>query len=270
MGWWPWPPFDPRALYDDDYFRSTSVSKGYDNYAALEAGLRRTSRSRLRRIARLLRSGVQADASKPRLLDLGCAAGYFLDEARRMGWEVHGVEVSEYAAAQARSHGLDVTCGLLEERALPAGRFDCVTLWDVLEHVRDPAGLLVAAARAVRPGGVIALSTGDVTSLCARLSGPRWHLFNLPEHLYFFSPSAVRRLLMRAGCRVVKVVRETNWVPLAYVLERLRKPFGLPWGTKQAARGLAWIVPATLFDVLGVYALRRPNDRAAEDDPGRV
>jgi hypothetical protein len=108
----------------------------------------------------------------------------------------------------------------------------------------------------VRPGGVVALSTGDITSLCARLSGPRWHLFNLPEHLFFFSPPALWRLLRRAGCQVRRITREVQWVPLAYVLERLRKPLRNSPPAKRRRRAPSWVVPATLFDILGVYAIR--------------
>jgi SAM-dependent methyltransferase len=256
LGWWNWPAPDPGSFYDRDYFQSDEVAKGYDDYRSLEPALGRTSRARLRRIGGLLSPDARAAASRPRLLDLGCAAGYFLDEARRANWEVRGVEVSDYAAACARARGLEVTCAPLEELSLPAAAFDCVTLWDVLEHVRDPADVLTAAARAVRPGGVVALSTGDITSLCARLSGPRWHLFNLPEHLFFFSPPALRRLLRRAGCQVRRITREVQWVPLAYVLERLRKPLRNSPPAKRRRRAPSWVVPATLFDILGVYAIR--------------
>jgi len=261
LGWWEWPAFDPASFYDRDYFQSAAVSRGYNDYAALEAAVRRTARGRLRRIAALLRRRARADGRRPCLLDLGCGTGHFLDEARRTRWEVSGVEVSAYAAAEARGRGLDVTCAQLEEVSLPGGEFDCVTLWDVLEHTRDPAGVLAAAASAVRPGGVVALSTGDITSLCARLSGPRWHLFNVPEHLFFFSPRSLRLLLEQAGCRVGRTTREVNWVPLWYVIERLRKPGRQVRREGRAPGGSSWTLPVTLFDVLGVYAVRvaRPD-----------
>jgi len=261
LGWWNWPAFDPQSFYDRQYFQSADVSRGYDDYTSLQAGLARTARGRLRRISRLLPPTAETRGSPGRLLDLGCAAGYFLDEARRAGWQVRGVELSPYAAQRARERGLDVTQAPLEQFPLPTASFDCVTLWDVLEHVRDPAGVLAGAARAVRPGGVLALSTGDVTSLCARLSGRHWHLFTLPEHLYFFSPQALRRLLERVGCRIQRVTREVQWVPLAYVLERLRKPLTALERSRRTVSRPSWVVPATLFDVLGVYAIRAGGQR---------
>jgi len=256
LSWWDFPEFNPAAFYDQEYFQSAAAARGYDDYGALEPGLRRTARARLRRIERL-RSPFDAGAGdrRRRLLDIGCGTGVFLDEARRAGWEVSGVEVSAYAAAHAAGAGLSVRCASIEAVDLPAGFYDCVTMWDVLEHLRDPKRVLNVATGALREGGVLALSTGDISSLCARLCGPHWHLFNLPEHLFFFTPHSLVRLLRASGCRAVRLVREVNWVPLGYLRERLAKTFGLRRTTGRSP----WerlVLPATLFDVIGVYAKR--------------
>jgi len=333
LGWWPWDEFEPAAFYDRDYFQSSTASRGYDDYRAIEPGLRRTAAGRLRRLARVrataeslagasgsdcvaacgdrrqvtgrqvtrkkiltgapgsdrsasgsapaefpadLPTGQPANlptpghslagasgadaaaphAAPPAVADLGCGTGVFLDVARERGWTPWGLEVSEYAAGVARQRGLNVVCGPIDAALLPGRRFDAVTMWDVIEHVADPAAAVAAAAGALRPGGVLAISTGDVTSLAARLSGPDWHLFNLPEHLFFFSPEALRRLLAAHGARVVKVLREPYWAPVAYLLERLAKSGGrrIPDSVRRAAGNA--LLPANLFDVLGVYAVR--------------
>src|SRR5262249_52589140 len=160
----------------------------------------RTSRCRLERIAGLSSTLISNSGRAQFLLDVGCGHGYFLDEARAAGWRVHGLEVSPYATQQARKRGLAGQCRPIEQvtlaprgrtpvlSELPTAAFDCITMWDVIEHLRDPAGTIKTLAGALRPGGVLALSTGDLTSLCARLCGRNWHLLNLPEHLFFFSP----------------------------------------------------------------------------------
>ena len=189
------------------------------------------------------------------MLDIGCGTGVFPEEACRLGWKASGIEVSEYAAGEARRRNLSVRCSPIEALQLEPASLDCVTLWDVIEHLVDPIATLCQAGQTLRIGGILALSTGDITSLCARFSGRRWHLFNLPEHLFFFSPRCLQLLLARAGCRIVSVIREVNWVPVAYLQERLSKMFGL--GRRRAAPSKdKWVVPATLFDVLGVYAVR--------------
>ncbi|MBW7904097.1 MAG: class I SAM-dependent methyltransferase [Phycisphaerae bacterium] len=256
LAWWPWPAFDPAALYDRDYFQCPAAAKGYADYASLEPGLRRTARARLRRVERLIGADA-APLPPPRILEIGCGVGVFLDEARRRGWEAAGLEVSAYAAEEARRRGLDVQCAAIEDARLEHGRYDCVALWDVIEHLRDPRAALARAADALRTGGVLALSTGDVTSLCARLSGPRWHLFNLPEHLFFFSPAALRQMLAAAGCRVHRMTREVYWAPLSYLSERACKTLGGAPAARPAGGWVrGWLAPATLLDVLGVYAVR--------------
>jgi len=260
LGWWPWPAFEPELFYNRQYFQSANLERGYSDYASLEPGLRRMARSRLRRIGKLLEARPASTApgavSTPRVFDIGCGTGCFLAEAGRAGWEADGCEVSAHAAERARARGLAVTCTPIEQLDLPPNRYDCITLWDVVEHLRDPRAALAKAAAALRPGGVLALSTGDITSLSARLSGPRWHLFNLPEHLYFFSPGSLRRLLARVGCRVRRMTREVSWVPLAYVLERLGKSVGGRGRLVSLPRAANRVLPATLFDVLGIYATR--------------
>ncbi|MFN0135027.1 MAG: class I SAM-dependent methyltransferase, partial [Phycisphaerae bacterium] len=200
-----------------------------------------------------------AGAERGELLDLGCGTGIFLDEARRAGWRTSGYEVSDYGVAQAQARELDVAAMPIEGLQLSPARFDCVTLWDVIEHVRDPGATIAAAAHGLKPGGLLAVSTGDITSLCARLSGPKWHLFNLPEHLFFFSPDSLSRIIESRGCKVVRRVSEVNWIPVSYAVERLQKTLRMrvPLGRWLAAR--KWMLPATLFDVMGLYAVKRSS-----------
>jgi len=250
LRWWDFAAVDAQALYGEHYFRSAGDA-GYDDYYALRPGLERTSRMRLARIARRL--GLRGT----RVLDVGCGPGFFLATARATGWEVAGLELSEAACRFARDElSIDVTQGTAEDTDLPAGRFDLITFWDVLEHLPDPRAALVNAARALRPGGGLVLSTGDVESLVARLSGERWHLYNFPEHFYFHTEASVRRLLEGIGLRVRAARREAIVVSAAYALERL---------TKSLLRGRArmrvplfddvWL-PINLRDVMTVYASR--------------
>lgn len=252
LAWWPWEDFDPAGFYDRDYFCSPAADRGYDDYGALEAGGRRTARMRLR-VIRDVRRAAGVGAAPGSLLDVGCATGVFLDEARRAGWRTTGIEVSRYAVEVARGRGLDVRQAPVEAAVPADARFDCVTLWDVIEHLRDPCGTTASLARLLPSGGVMALSTGDVSSLAARLSGARWHLFNLPEHLFFFSPRSLRALLGRAGLRVARLRREPSWCPVRYLTERVLK------SARRRRPEADWgrlVLPVTLLDVVSVYATK--------------
>jgi SAM-dependent methyltransferase len=245
--------FEFADLYDRAYFVGTEA-KGYNDYFALGPALVRTNRTRLRRLRRM------APAAR-RLLDVGCGPGFFLQQARASGLSASGLEVSPFAAAYGRDQfGLHIVEGLLNEdhlNRLPP-RYDLITLWDVIEHLPDPVGAAGLLADRLSPGGLLTLSTGDVRSLAARLCGRRWHLYNLPEHLWFFTEESLRRLLERAGLVVERVRREVCWYTARYLLDRLcyslsRPPLKLP-----GMRLLEKVpVPCSLFDIITVHA-RKP------------
>jgi SAM-dependent methyltransferase len=135
-----------------------------------------------------------------RVLDIGCGTGEFLAAMRRLGWDTHGVEPNEGAAAYAREKlGLDVRADDLQNLDLPDCSFDLVTLWTVLEHLHDPGSVLRTARRILRPSGLLIISIPDIQSLDARCFGTSWVGYDTPRHLYVFSRDNIRSLLAQAG-----------------------------------------------------------------------
>jgi SAM-dependent methyltransferase len=162
-------------------------------YLSEEAGRRATARRLLDLIGRHMPAGS--------LLDVGCGHGLLLDEARRRGYSVTGLELSETAAAYARDVlELDVLEQHIEELAAtdPAGGFDAIVLADVLEHLDDPLAALDACDRLLAPGGALCVITPDPASKTARLAGPRWWAF-IPAHRFLFPRSTMRELLEGRG-----------------------------------------------------------------------
>lgn len=252
---WDWPDFDPATLYDAAYWQSPDATKGYADYHTLAAALEKTNRKRLARIRRQM----GPTTGSPRLLDAGCGPGYFVQAARQAGFEATGIEVSAAAVEFARTHlGLDVRPGRVAAGELGSGPYNVVTLWDVLEHLPAPAAALAAIGDVLRPGGLLILSTGDVTSIAARLSGPRWHLYNLPEHLWFFGPRALKLLLSAAGFEALDWRYEVCWYPLRYLAERLESMFHVRRRVSSHLGPLGRLtVPFTLADIVTVTAQRR-------------
>jgi SAM-dependent methyltransferase len=198
------PPSDDElvGLYDASYYEDES-QPGYAGYADAEQRKRHHDRTLLDEIEVLRPAGD--------LLEIGCAYGYFLDEARRRGWRVRGVEPSEHAVAYATAQlRLDVSRAAFTDLPAESETLDAVVLWDVIEHLPNPRQTVEQAYAWLRPGGVIALSTGDFASLTARLHGADWSLMTPPWHQFYFSRATVRRLLESVRFDVVRIGGDGN------------------------------------------------------------
>jgi SAM-dependent methyltransferase len=185
-----------------------------------------------------------------RVLDVGCGGGKYLRFLLERGYRVAGVEVDARLAAALRGElRVEILPGSLVEALIPAGSFDAVTFWWVLEHTHDPLATLRAAHRALRPGGTLVVSVQNFASLGRLLFGACWHHLDLPGHLYHFEPATLRRLLRRAG-----------FEPRRVRADLLAKDFAPSLGYRLGlARSLDRPLPNLLalpFDALA-WALRR-------------
>jgi SAM-dependent methyltransferase len=251
--WTPPPDFCPKAIYDGEYFEDAATGRGYDDYGGLEGSLRMTFARRL--------AQIPLPRTAARLLDLGAAFGFAVAEARGAGWDATGLEISPAAARRAsRAAAGRVVIASAEATPFAPEVFDAVTLWDVLEHLPDPHSAMAELTRILRPGGRILLSTGDVGSLAARLSGARWHLYTLPEHLFFHSRRSLRLLLETHGFRVESLRAESSVYTLGYLVERLRKTiFRRPARASARWPGSDLRIPINLFDIVTARAVLGPG-----------
>lgn len=201
-----------REMYRSDYYKSWGIAGNDDESTrVMKQG---TFVRRMKRLAGLVPIG--------RVLDVGCATGYFLEVAAAAGWEVFGVELSDYASELARrTFGDHVFNGTLEQAHYPDGYFDLVTLSDLLEHVPDPRPFLSEVRRLLRPDGMLMIVTPDVTSLSARLMGGRWSHYK-QEHLHYFSPETLMRLLSESGFSVVLKGAAAKILNCSYVANQFR------------------------------------------------
>ena len=128
------------------------------------------------------------------LLDVGAYIGVFVEIARTHGWLAEGIEPSSWAVSKARERHLPIHQGTQEDMVLAGRKYDVVTMWDVIEHVTDPACELRQAYQLLNPGGWLAVHTMDIDSLTARLLGGRWPWL-MDMHLYYFSQKTLAEML---------------------------------------------------------------------------
>lgn len=187
----------------DEYYGSAYYSgngTAYDGYLERAESRKHHYRSMLP----ALKKHLANPNGKVRVLDVGCAAGYFLEVAQEAGWRAQGVELSPYMSSYARDErGLDVQTGTIEEANLPLDEFDLITMWDVIEHVQNPSQVLQRASDLLKPGGLLVLATGDVAGVTARIYGEKWNLIAPPGHLFYFSRRSLNTLLDKANLKTI-------------------------------------------------------------------
>lgn len=212
-----------KTIYSDKYFLGEPGSRDARRRANMKSA---TGALYIDTLARLV------PPEGTHLFELGCGQGEVLREARNRGFRVSAVEISIHAAAAAnRLLGMPaVTIGTIEKVPLPANRFGAVLAADVIEHVRDPESCLRRIYELLAPGGALLLITPSLDSWTRRILGHRWMEYKI-EHLYYFSPQALRRLLDRCGFEDVRIVPSRKVLTLDYLarhFDRFRVPVLTP------------------------------------------
>jgi 2-polyprenyl-3-methyl-5-hydroxy-6-metoxy-1,4-benzoquinol methylase len=233
--------FDPETYYTDDYF-SGKHTDGYADYRGSERVLRREFANSLSFVRKFRQGG--------RLLDIGCAYGFFLKEAQRH-FEVAGIEIAEHAAQTCREAGLSVLSGMADAANLASvGNFDVITLFDVIEHLPKPDQTLALCGDRLLPGGVVVISTGDFGSIAARLFGARWRLMTPPQHLWFFTRESIRRMAAALGLFLIHHDHPAKIVPASLITFQLRRMLGLPHSRRRPKGQIG--IPVNLYDAMRV------------------
>ena len=146
-----------------------------------------------------------------RLLDVGCNIGLFLKVARDQGYDVTGVELNrECAEFGTRYFGVPIRSEYLEDAASELGQFDVITLFDVLEHIPDMGAFIGSVKEVLKEEGVLVVQLPNLGSLMASMAGSRWGWLTPPDHVYHFTPGALRLFLEGNGFEVVML---RTWEP---------------------------------------------------------
>jgi SAM-dependent methyltransferase len=212
-----------------------------------------------RNARRVLRHVEPAWATGARLLDVGCGYGFLLDEARRAGWTVAGVDVSAHAREEARARfGIEVVPEL-DHLPDDADGFAAVTAVQVLHHAVDPDVQLNEIAARMRPGGLLALETLDRGAAIARVLGSRWSLPAAPWTVWLFDRPSLTRMLGRRGFSVLDIRVSHKRISLRHlggaVNARRASPRDGRWSAALGRMGRL-AIPYPLTDTILVTARR--------------
>jgi len=194
-----------RTLYSDNYYRGPRAAR-----FRLPLGDKLQQGFRWWR-AKILARRLGGRIAGSRILDVGCGRGYTLAWLSRWGADVYGTQLSASAAETAKQHiGADrVFVGELSEAGFADHRFDCVTLWHVLEHTPDPLAILKEVSRILKPGGLVYIEVPNAGGWSARTFGRHWLAYDVPKHLVHFTPQTLEALARKAGFTCIRQVHSS-------------------------------------------------------------
>ncbi len=246
----------PETFYQDDFFKGGHEKFGYADYLGDRDNNMRMASNRVRLIERFRTRGS--------VLDVGCAAGFFL-EALGSQWDRYGCEPCAGMADTAREKFGDRIARTAFEQHDTDRRFDVITMWDSLEHVTDPNGCLSKAYDYLKDDGLLFIGTPDSGSVAARLLGRRWYYYVPPAHLFFFDRRTLHVLLRKHGFQRQHLEYTATYLSMAELLINLSYLSGttaLRTLSERFAEGSRWNFnfPYKVFDEMAVVARKSPKE----------
>ncbi len=197
-------PQNTSYLYSSQYF-TTRTDRGYHQYFS-----EKTKKELLRiwdfNLKDLnfyeLEKKIFQYKKNPKLLEIGSAAGFFLEFMKNRGWDVTGVEISEYAANYAKNQ-FQINIIQQDFTKLEINNsFDLIVLWATIEHFPNPYLALQKINDYLTKGGYVILSTCR-WGILASILKTRWRFMNVPEHLYFFTKNQLINLFKQINFELI-------------------------------------------------------------------
>lgn len=246
-----------REFYTREYYEGDHNKYGYADYLGDKQNHQRINGKRAGFVERFVKGG--------RILDIGCAAGFFLD-ALGPSWDKYGCEPGEEMAEFAiGKHGDRVTATSFETYE-PGHTFDVITAWDVLEHVMDLDTFMTKIQRLLKDNGYFFLSTPDAISPAAVILGKRWYHYVPPAHLQHFGFFTITKFLKKYGIEKLKLSFLTRYFSLAEIVLNLSYIVGsdkLREVSETLADGSRWNInlPYNVCDEFTVAGRKMPREK---------
>ena len=149
------------------------------------------------------------------LLDIGCGTGAFLHTMQEAGWQVTGLEPESAARQRAQVLYQLVVAPSEKLFSLPGRSFDVITMWHVLEHVHELHAYLRQIKELLAPGGILLIAVPNYTSYDQQVYRQFWAAYDVPRHLYHFSPGSVNVLMAQHSLKIDRLL--PMWYDSFYV-----------------------------------------------------
>lgn len=200
-------------LYSENYYQSWGISGSRENESSKNMKIA-TFLLRLDKIKNYI--------SKGKVLDVGCATGYFLEAAKLRGYTPYGVELSNYSSTIAKEKfgQENIFNGKLEDCTFTSGMFSAVTMFDLIEHVRSPLDTVKAASSLLTSEGIIVITTPDNSSVSNKLMGKKWTHYKR-EHFYYFNKKSLDYAARECNMKIVYSERSNKALNIDYLHTQL-------------------------------------------------
>ncbi len=241
--------FDTHTIYDDSYFHGGQVD-GYSDYKSTEKILKAEFKSVLKTILPFFKG-----QKNKKLLEIGSAYGYFLDEAKEY-FDCYGIEINQEGVETSNKRGLKVFQGELTDSILEkTGKVDVVVMLDVIEHLTDPLTVVKKLYENMNPGGIILIVTGNHDSILSTMMGDKWRLMTPPQHTFFFSTKTLKALVTKAGFEIRSNSAPWKTIPMGLAFYQVGSRIGLR--IKRLERINSVGIPVNLFDTVRVIGEKK-------------
>lgn len=200
---------DPDNLTIERHY-SSAYYQNETRYHKISKAELRLWNQRMGRVEKYISEGTENNKN---ILDIGCATGVFLKAAQNRGWDIYGVEHSEYAVQQAKDrlgNGKNIYCGSLQNFESEK-IFLAISAWDVIEHVTNPLFFLEKVHSLLQDDGIFTFSTVNTSSLNHLLFGQNWRYYTPPEHLSYFNLRNIKQMLNQTGFELLKIRTVFNY-----------------------------------------------------------
>ena len=202
------------SIYVDRYFRNED--NGYEDYEL-------TAHLRIKTFQRWY------DEIKPFLktksgtaLDIGCAAGYFLDVLKQHGWQAEGIELEKEMLSNVKKKGYPIyntPLEYFEEKK----KYKLITLFDVIEHLPNIHANLEKLATILDTDGTLTLVTPDFNSRQRKIFNKRWFQFKPKEHIQYFTKETLHRAVKLHGFRIIHTSSSGQYADTSFLYNRLKR-----------------------------------------------